>query len=139
MIQQVLALYQGAVKLKLWCREGKEFFTFPRSLPNKRRKKRNRRQFKPFSQSFSGHQETQKFKVRSQESLWTVVNYQKNPQSRVRFQENPKSLSSFEDRSQRNHQSKERSPRTPQPVERSLGSPQSSEWPPRTLSLWRGP
>jgi hypothetical protein len=64
LIQQVLALNQGAVKtgdsveLKLWCREGKEFFTFSRSLPNRRRKKRKRerRQFKPFSQSFSGPQ-----------------------------------------------------------------------------------
>ena len=130
-IQQVLALYHGAVKtgdaveLKLWCRENQEFFTFSRSLPNKRRK---RRQLKLFSQSFSGPLETQQSKVRSQESPWTVVNYQNNPQYQVRFQENTKSLLSSEDGSQ----SKESSPRTPQPVERSLGSAKSREWSPRT-------
>ena len=81
LIQQVLALYQGVVKtgdsveLKLWCQEGKEFFTFSRSLANKRRKerKRKRRQFIPFSQSFSGPQETQQSMVRSQAYPWIVV------------------------------------------------------------------
>jgi len=102
--------------LILVSRKGRISFTFSRSLPNKRRKKRKRkrRRLKPFSQSFSGPQETQQSKVRSQESPWTVVNYQKNPQSRVRFQEN-KSLPSSKDGSQRN-QFKERCPRTPPPA-----------------------
>ena len=110
---QFLALYLGAVntgdsvELKLWYREGKEFFTFSRSLSNRRRKKRKRtrRQFKPFSQSISGPLETQQSKVRSQESPWTVVNYQNNPQSQDRFQESTKFLPSSEGRSQRNHTS----------------------------------
>ena len=78
LIQQVLALYQGAVRtgdsveLKLWCPEGKEFFTFSK----RKKRKRKRRQLKTFSQSFSGPNETQQSTVRSQESPWTVVNYQ---------------------------------------------------------------
>ena len=85
---------------RVWCKEVKEFLTFPDPCPTRvESRKRERRHLKPFSQSFSGPQETQQSNVRTQESSWTVVNYQKNLQSWVRFQKNP----SPEEGSQRSH------------------------------------